>query len=204
MSKRHIRQVWNKFKPINTWYFFLAFVVFLAIGVYAVRENNLTAIRLREEVLQADKQNGDVESAINKLRSYMYSHMNASLSGGSLQQPIQLKYRYERLVNEQKQKSDSSTKSVYADAQKYCEARFPEGQLREQRVPCVQSYVSERLGNTAPTAQIPDALYKFDFYSPTWTPDLAGICLLFAGIFLALFLLRILLERWFKAELKEE
>lgn len=197
-SKRYIRRAWNKLKPINTWYFFAAFVVFLAIGVYEVRQNNLTALKLRDEVLQTDKANGDVSGALNKLREFTYSHMNAGLATGSLQQPIQLKYTYERLVQQQENKI--SNKQVYADAQKYCEKKFPLGELKESRVPCVQNYVSEHTDNSYQA--IPDALYKFDFVSPFWSPDLAGWSLLLAGIFLALFVIRFLTERWFKAELK--
>lgn len=200
MNKRYLHHVWRKIRPINTWYFFAAFVVFLVIGVFAIRNNNLTALHLRDEVLKADQEDGDVEGALQKLRLYMYSHMNASLASGSLKQPIQLKYRYERLL-EAEQKKTGDGQAVYAEAQSYCESRFPAGTLREQRVPCVQQYISEHSNGQTPN--IPDALYKFDFVSPAWSPDLAGWSLLLAGVFLALFLIRFLTERWFKAEFAE-
>lgn len=200
MSKRSLRHVWHRISLVNTWYFFALFVVFLIIGIGAVRQNNLKSIELRDAVIKADEQNGDVEGALRELREHMYSHMNAGLSSGGLQQPIQLKYRYERLL-EQQQTNQANSQEIYAEAQKYCEERFGAGNLREGRVPCVQQYVSERGGQELPP--IPDALYKFDFYSPAWTPDLAGWSLLLAGIFLALFLIRFLTERWFKAELHD-
>lgn len=200
MSKRALKKAWRKVHLVNTWYFLGLFVIFLVIGVVAVRQNNLKSIQLRDAVLQADEQNGDVETALRTLREHMYSHMNAGLSSGNLQQPIQLKYRYERLVEAEKQKSGDS-QQVYAEAQAYCEQRYGQGSLREGRVPCVQQYVSEH--SSGQVSQIPDSLYKFDFVSPKWSPDLAGWSLLLAGIFLALFLIRYLTERWFKAELKE-
>jgi hypothetical protein len=200
MSTRALRHVWKKLRPINTWYFFVVFVIFLIIGVAAVRQNNLTSIQLRDEVLKADEQNGDVEAALQKLRTHMHSHMNAGLSSGGLQQPIQLKYRYERLAEEQRQKLAADNEDIYTEAQAYCEGQG--GGLREARVPCVQDYVSQRLGNQA-IPQVPDALYKFDFYSPAWTLDLAGVSLLLAGLFLALFVIRYLTERWFRAELRD-
>lgn len=202
MSKRVLRHTWKRLKPINSWYFFGMFVVFLIIGVAAVRQNNIRSIELREQVLKADEQNGDVEAALTELREHMYSHMNAGLSSGGLQQPIQLKYRYERLVEEQQRNASADNESLYAEAQANCEARFPAGSLRDARVPCVQEYVSQRIGQQS-TPQIPDALYKFDFYSPAWTPDLAGWSLVLSGVFLALFLIRFLMERWFRAELHE-
>lgn len=199
MSKRSLRRAWKRLKPINTWYFFGAFLVFLAIGVYAVRQNNLTSIRLRDEVLKADAQNGDVEAALQRLRKHMHSHMNAGLSSGSLQQPVQLKYTYERLLAD-RQRESAGSQALYEEAQAYCESRG--GSLREGRVPCVQQYVSQR-GGQAEIPHVPDALYKFDFVSPKWSPDLAGVSLLLAGVSLALFLIRYLTERWFRAELSE-
>lgn len=199
MSKRHLRKIYQKIRVINTWYFFGLFVIFLIVGVLAVRQNNVKSIELRDAVIKADEQNKDVEGVLRQLREHMYSHMNSGLSNGALKQPIQLKYRYERLVEAEKQKSGDS-QQVYADAQKYCEERFGQGALRDGRVPCVQEYVSQHSGGQV--SQIPDSLYKFDFVSPRWSPDLAGWSLLISGVFLALFLIRFLTERWFKSELK--
>ena len=142
MSKRSLRRAWRRVQLVNTWYFFGLFVFFLVIGIVAVRQNNVRSIELREAVVKADEDNGDVEAALRELREHMYTHMNAGLSSGSLKQPIQLKYRYERLVEAEKQKSGDS-QQVYAEAQKYCEERFGQGSLREGRVPCVQEYVSQ-------------------------------------------------------------
>lgn len=200
MSKRSLRRAWQRLQLINTWYFFGLFIIFLLIGVVTVRHNNLRSIELRDAVIKADANNGDVETALRNLREHMYTHMNAGLSSGSFKQPIQLKYRYERLVEAEKQKTGDG-QQIYAEAQKYCEERFGQGSLREGRVPCVQQYVSQHSGGQV--SQIPDSLYKFDFVSPTWSPDLAGWSLLLAGVFLALFIIRFLTERWFKAELKD-
>lgn len=201
MRKRHLKQIWQRIELVNTWYFFGLFVIFLIIGSVAVRQNNIKSIELRQAVIKADENNGDVESALRLLREHIYSHMNAGLSSGTMQQPIQLKYRYERLVEAEKQKS-SNGQQVYTDAQAYCEQRFGQGSLREGRVPCVQQYIAEHSSNDE-VSKIPDALFKFDFVSPVWSPDLAGWSLLLSGIFLALFLIRFLTERWFKSQLKD-
>jgi protein tyrosine phosphatase len=57
---------------------------------------------LRDKLLVVDQQDGDVELALRELREHIYSHMNSELGGSNVQQPIQLKYRYERLVNAEK------------------------------------------------------------------------------------------------------
>src|SRR5690606_29227248 len=104
MHKRVLHHTWTKLRPFGAIYFLAAAVMFLVIGAYSVRQNNLTAIDLRKEVSRVDEQNGDVETALRELRMFIYSHMNSELGGGAsnVQQPVQLKYRYERLVETEK------------------------------------------------------------------------------------------------------
>jgi len=203
MTKRYLKKAWRRLKPINTWYFFAVFVVFFLIGLFAMRQNNVRSIELREVVLEADKNGGDVEGALQNLREHIHSHMNAGLSSGTLSQPVQLKYRYERLLEEQQERVREQNAQLYASAQESCEQRFGGGSLRDQRVPCVQQYIVENGGDGEVAEEIPDELYKFDFAAPSWSPDLAGWSILMAGISLALFLIRFLTERWFKAEIEQ-
>lgn len=202
MNKKHLHRVWRQLKPFNSWLFLGLALLFLVVGTFAIRQNNLKSIQLRDELLAADEANGDVETALNKLREHIYSHMNANLSSGSLQQPIQLKYRYERLVEAQQQ-ANAGSNDIYAQATSYCEALFPAGSLREGRVPCIEQYLAQHGGVQTQASDIPDSLYKFDFVSPRWSPDLAGWSLLLSGVFFGLFLIRFLLERWMKAELSQ-
>jgi hypothetical protein len=204
-QKRHLHHVWRRLRPINAWIFLGLAVLFAALGVYAMRQNNLVSLRLRDEVIKADEQNVDVETPLRALREHIYSHMNADLSnGGGLQQPIQLKYRYERLVAAEKAKTESANGSIYTQAQAECEKQFPAGQVGVSgrgRISCIEDYVSSH-GVAENT--IPDALYKFDFVSPVWSPDLAGLSLLLAVIFLILFVVRFTLEKWFQHRLKAQ
>ncbi len=201
MDKRHLHHVWRRLKPINHWVFFGLFVVSGVIGTFAYRNNNLVAIKLRDEVLSTDKAGGDVETALRNLREYTYGHMNANLAAGTgIQQPIQLKYRYERLVQAEKDRVAATNAKVYTEAQARCEQLYPHGLSGGPRVPCIQQYVSEHGTKEEP---VPDALYKFDFYSPVWTPDFAGWTLLSSGIFFALFIVRFSLERWFRFEMHQ-
>lgn len=95
MHKRKLHHIWTKFRSFTAVYLLVAALMFLGLGIVAMRQNNLTAIALRDEVLKADEQNGDVEAALTKLRIHIYSHMNSELSGGAsnVQQPVQLKHR---------------------------------------------------------------------------------------------------------------
>jgi hypothetical protein len=65
----------------------------------ALRHNNETMVKLRTAVYEADKNSGDVNTTLNKLRKYVYAHMNTDLSSGgnTIKPPIQLQHTYERL-----------------------------------------------------------------------------------------------------------
>ena len=201
VNKKHLHHWWAKLRPINHWYFFGVFVISLVVGVYALRQNNLHMIVLRDSVNQADQQNGDVETALHNLREYIYSHMNTNLSSGpnAIKPPIQLKYRYERLVGAEQRRAASVNAQVYSQAQATCEQQYPGSFSGGPRVPCIADYVTKHGATT--TQSVPDSLYKFDFVSPFWTPDLAGWSLIVASIFLFLFVLRYGLERWARHQL---
>lgn len=199
--KKQLHHIWVRIRRVSYWYFLIVFLISLAISVASLRNNNLNMIKLRDAVAVADEQNGDVEGALRNLREYVYSHMNTNLTSGStaIKPPIQLKYRYERLLNAEKDRVAAANGNIYNEAQAICEARFPAGVSGGSRVPCIQDYVSSHGAQEQP---IPDALYKFDFVSPLWTPDLAGWSLATSAILLLLFLLRLSFEKWAKAVLQ--
>jgi hypothetical protein len=201
MDKKKLHHFWTKIRPISYWYFFVAFLLSLGISVVALRQNNLQMVKLRNAVYQADEQNTDVEIALRNLREYVYAHMNTNLSGGpnSIKPPLQLKYTYERLVKAEQERVAALNVNVYNDAQNVCEALHPASASGGPRIPCIQDYVTQHGAKEQPTA---DALYKFDFVSPLWSPDLAGWSLVATAILFLLFLLRYGLERWTKAVLQ--
>lgn len=202
MSKRKLHHVLVKLRPISYWYFLAACLIFAVIAIFALRQNNLNAIKLRDEVLAVDKQNGDVEAALRKMREYVYAHMNTDLSSTtSLQQPVQLKYRYERLTEAEKKRVEAANKGLYEQGLLVCRQQFPgDTSVLGPVAPCTEAYVASHTTEAQP---IPDALYKFSFASPRWSPDLAGLSLVLSGVFAALFVIRFSLERILKAMLND-
>jgi hypothetical protein len=200
MHKRKLHHLWVRLRPISYWYFIVLFVVSGGMALLALRHNNLQAIELRDKVLQADEQNGDVEASLRELREFTYTHMHAGLANDNgIYPPIQLKYRYERLVAAEKARVAGANATVYQDAQSYCEARFPQGLSGSNRLPCIRDYIDS---HPAPIEQpIPDALYKFDFVAPLWSPDLAGWSLVATGVLLLLLIIRIVAEIWLKSQI---
>lgn len=204
MDKRHLHHVWRQLKVVKPWYFLMVAVVFGLISVYALRQNNLNMIVLREQVYQADKDGGDTEAALRNLREYVYAHMNTNLSSGdnTIYPPIQLKYSYDRALEAAKGPAEDPDTKIYSDAQAECERRFPQGLSGSGRIPCIQEYIASR-GIQTP-AFLPNAsLYQFDFVSPKWSADLAGFSLVLASVFSALFVIRWISERWLQAELRD-
>lgn len=204
MDKRKLHHLWRTIRKVKYWYFLVAAVVFAALAVSALRHNNLRALELRDEVLKVDRENGDTEAALKKLREHIYAHMNTNLATNtSVYPPIQLKYRYERLVAAEKARVEQSKSNVYNDAQVHCERTSPQSFYGAGRLPCIQAYIdSHPIPAQAQEQPIPDALYKFNFESPRWSFDLAGWSIILSGIFFMLFAIRLLLELWFQQQFK--
>lgn len=202
MNKRKLHHVLVVLRPISYWYFIAVFVFGAFTAAYALRQNNLGALELRDKLTEVDKNGGDVETALRELREYTYSHMNTNLASDTgIYPPIQLKYHYERLVAAEQERAKSQNSTLYNDAQKHCEATQPGGFYGATRLGCISKYLDDHGRPEAKPKQIPDSLYKFDFVSPSWSPDLAGWSILIAAFALVLLILRVAAQIWLKHQL---
>ncbi|HEU4914199.1 MAG TPA: hypothetical protein VFT16_02210 [Candidatus Saccharimonadales bacterium] len=189
MDKKSLHHSLTTLRRVKVWYLLLAFLSSSVICVLALRANNLQMVALRDDVYEADKNNGDVEGALQDLRAYVYSHMNTKLAGDSgVYPPIQLKYTYQRLQEAEKARTKAENDRIYTDAQVFCEQQNPSGFSGRGRVSCIEEYVKS---HGVSERKIPDAMYKFDFVSPYWSPDLAGFSMLLSGVLFLLISLRI-------------
>ena len=179
-------------------------VVFGLLSIYGLRQNNLTMVRLREKVYQADQNNGDIEGSLRNLREYVYAHMNTNLASGNnaIYPPIQLKYSYDRAIQSVNTSGADVNTKIYTQAQAECEKQFPHGLSGSGRIPCIQDYIASH--GIQASSIIPAAtLYEFDFLSPRWSPDLAGLSMIAAVVCVALFAIRWLSELRLKADLRD-
>ena len=165
--------------------FAFLFLVGAIVSVLALRNNNQTMIGLRAAVYEADKTGVGVEEALDKLRVYVYGHMNTNLASGgnAIKPPIQLKFTYERLKAAEEARAGAENEKIYTDAQEYCQAKIPASVSGSARVPCVADYVSS---HGVKVKEIPAGLYQFDFLSPSWSPDLVGWSLVVSTLAVAL------------------
>ncbi|MGC1177142.1 MAG: hypothetical protein WA843_03670 [Candidatus Saccharimonadales bacterium] len=214
MNKRHLHHTWTKLRFIKPWYFLILTAISVLICGLALRANNEHMITLRDSVYAADKGASttsadssdsvenqsvpDVETALKKLQNYVTRHMNTNLGAGSnaVYPPIQLKYTYERLVKAQTDAAAQANSQIYTDAQHSCEQQDSTDFSGRNRVPCIEQYVQAHTTQQSPP--IPDALYKFSFISPRWSPDLAGWSLVATMVSFLLFVVAFVANRWFR------
>ena len=201
MNIRKLYYLHHKIAFLRARYFLILAVLFALLAVYGLRDNYSNMVKLRDAVYVADQQNGDVEAALKELREHVYSHMNTNLTSGNnaIKPPVQLKARYDRLVAAEKQRVAGLNMNITAQAEQICAQQFPAAGFNAPRVACIQDYFATRSIKETP---VPDALYKFDFISPRWSPDLAGFSILLSVTFFVLFLVRYLLERYMQKRLQ--
>ena len=164
-----------KLKPLPT--LIGVTLVSASICAFTLRANNQHMLQLRQAVYSADQKGEGVQPALNQLQAYVTGHMNTKLDSGAsaVYPPIQLKYTYDRLVQARSDKLSQTNSQTYSAAQTYCEQQNSKDFSGRNRVPCIEQYVQS---HGVQLATIPDALYKFSFVSPVWSPDLAGWSLL--------------------------
>ncbi|HEY5549731.1 MAG TPA: hypothetical protein VIK37_00790 [Candidatus Saccharimonadales bacterium] len=199
-----IRKISSLFYYGPRYVFLILFVASALLSVYALRQNNLTMVKLRDKVYEVDKNGGDVNAALNDLRQYVYSHMNTNLSSGNnaIKPPIQLRYTYERLVTEAEKEANDI--DLYTEAANYCQERIPASVSisGRSRISCVQDYILSHGGQRA--EKIPTALYQFDFVSPSWSPDFAGWSLILTAVLFLVFVAKIFYDKILGTQLRQQ
>jgi hypothetical protein len=202
MNKRKLHHTWTRLRLLNPWLFVGLAVTCSIVAALALRANNEHMIRLRDAVYEADKNGTDIQQPLHNLQSYVTSHMNTNLSAGpnAVYPPIQLKYTYDRLITARGDQLAKTNTQLYTDAQHYCEQQNPVDFSGHNRVPCIEQYVTSH--STVKLQSIPDALYKFSFASPRWSPDFAGWSLV-AAVLAWLLCIAVLVARlWVKLSLR--
>ncbi len=158
-----------------------ATVCFVALSIFGLINNSQGAVERYDALKAVDESGGDVEGALNELRTYIYSHMNTQIGNElGLKPPIQLSGTYNRLVEAERERVSKINSGLEPAAIAYCEAQNPSGFSGRFRLDCIEQYKDE---NGATEQPIEDDFYKFDFVPPVWSPDLAGYSILAAIIF---------------------
>jgi hypothetical protein len=198
MRKHKAQYVWRRLSRVSLWVIAGVFVISVMASIFALRQNNLMMVQLRDKVYAADKQGDNVESALHELRVFVYGHMNTNLRAGSTssEAPIQLTETYNRLVASEQARVAAlgGNAAVYAVAQQKCVDKTVEA----EKLQCVQQYLTDNGGNKFQLSLPSKEFYTFDFISPSWSPDLAGFSVLIAAFSAILLVLRLIAGRVLK------
>ena len=179
---------------------FIIILLFVAISfvtsLYGLRHNNMRMEELRAAVYKADE-GGDKEEiakALTDLRHHILSHMNTNLNPDneeSSEKPIQLTYKYYRdslkAWHDEIREAGVDNKPLN-DARKVCEV---DDYVISERLSCLIKETQDIEGFPQPRP-VEKIYYVYDFVSPTWSPDLAGLSLIVFAIALGVLVLRLL------------
>lgn len=140
----------------------------VSLSVFALRENNLRMLELRDRVFKADEANSGLVEALEDLRNHVTSNMNSSLPKLGDEKAIQLKYSYERAIAKEQERYQKDLAQLSQDAKNACKNSADE----LSRVNCEQNYIKNNPVNEL--NKIYPEQYSIEFISPRWSFDLAG------------------------------
>ena len=177
---------WSKTRLFSLIFILMLLIASSLTSLFALRDNNLTMQDLRSKVAQADKVYYDkkgkegtkaqLEYAMHQLGSYIVTHMNTHLSpnkGESSNKPIQLIHKYNRDTISLWQRHIEEVgvdTQILNQAIRTCHA---EQVSPEETLGCLQNKTRDESSLPA-IIPLDKDYYVYDFYSPFWSPDLAG------------------------------
>ncbi|HIA92152.1 TPA: hypothetical protein EYO12_03505 [Candidatus Saccharibacteria bacterium] len=169
---------------ITFWQLILTVIILLPLGLFGLRQNNLQMGELKLAVIDADEAGVGQQEALDALSKHVFTHMNTSTE-------VELASTYDRVVAQIQ--SDASQNLVnpqlFEQGQAACASR--PSAVRQQ---CVQDYVvaNSNAGADVVNLEYPEkGFYRFSFYSPRWTPDLAGWSLLGTAVSVLLMIFKV-------------
>lgn len=177
---------WRK-KVTRTWVLLVVLAVGVASSVYFLRQNNLQMVELRNNVVKADEQGGDISGALEKLNEHVFHHMNTKIV-----RPIELvnTYNKQAALAIQAANQDNS-RDLYAEGTAQCERR---GVPLSSIAQCISEYaLNNNAGGGPKEIILPDKnRFVYTFATARWTPDLAGFSVLITGVVLCWLAVRLI------------
>jgi hypothetical protein len=172
----HVRRAHRRLVTLPLIIILVGMVASGAMGVYLLRQNNLTMITLRREVVRADAA-GEIaptEQALQALQGFVSRHMNTSTS-------VDLSASYRREVTKVQKSTASRLGNInlYNKAETACRDEGLEGGT--DLADCITQKLS---GQSGGLMSLPSpALFRYSFAAPSFSLDLAGFTLLISSIF---------------------
>lgn len=199
-DKREAQRNLKRLQNIKTWQLFLLLILFGFLAATFLRLNNVGMSQRRQAVIQADKsyKSGDFQSSdtikarLFHLQRFVTAHMNAD--PGVIY--LETKYNADFQANLAAASGSANPgDNIYEQASAECDPKF--GGYSQAYMQCITNYLNQFSPQDTPQSTdakdlAPNAeLYRYSFVSPVWTPDVAGILVLFCVIILFLIISRI-------------
>ena len=191
MGNKKTKRIWSNVSIIGN---FMLAAAGIGISAVELRDNNVKMINLYEKVTASDVSGVGTYDRLKDLQVFVSKHMNATPPKLGSNPGIQLLETYRRATAAETARVTAERAKIYDEAISYCEAALPKS-LLSQRAQCI---IDRNASQVVTERQIVPDLYRYDFISPRWSPDLAGWSVLFSGVLvvaLALQLIARLLSR---------
>lgn len=206
MDKGKIHHWLRILRHIKVWQLIIVLLIAGIASAELLRQNNLGMIERRNTVKVADEQGDDAktQAALVELQRFVSSHMNTNMGDRGIYLEKTYQRAYERAVQDSL-KDDSASRNLYDQADRECHAVFNRTSSFPAYTQCVAEKLAGQAGNDPlQNAKVPSVdLYRYNFVSPAWSPDLAGltvaltvlIALLIAGRIILYWVLYFLLKQ---------
>lgn len=205
-DRRLIQADLRAIQRIKTWQLVVLLVLALFVSAIFLRLNNVGMIERRNAVYAADKV-GDAEQIRERLydlQRYAANHMNAPTG------EVYLDKKYERDTDEliRELQANSDEDSAYTKADRICRPRYvQDGFYSTAYMLCIKEETSKRSSGSEVITEIkaPDpSLYRFEFFSPLWSFDFAGVSVLITGLIALVIIIRAVVTGVLKLLLKQQ
>ncbi len=194
MNKRNIHHALVVLRQLQVKHLVIVLAVLGILSILFLRQNNLHMIERRNLVIQADEQNRDIPEAVTNLRNYIASHMNTGMGDKGVYLEHSYQRAYEAVVTKATQGGTTGA-TIYRQIDQDCQGAFPKASGFSAYVQCMTDKAATSGIAAAPLAPPSADLYRFNFVSPAWSPDVAGFTLL-GTVLLAILLVGRLLLVW--------
>jgi len=205
-DKRQIKKNIKQLQRVKTWQLLILLIIVGFLTATFLRLNNIGMVQRKDAVLSADK-SGDQASMMNRLldlQQYSAAHMNSETGPFYLEQ--QYRRDAQKIVDAAKN-DDNPNGNINVKAEAVCKPQYTVWSTAY--VQCFTDELAKYPPSPDPVKNVTlpsTQLYRYDFTSPSWSPDFAGwSALVSLGIFtviiarlVGLGILRLILKRHYR------
>ena len=222
-TKNNIKQFLGKLKRVKTWQLFLILLPLLFLSATFLRLDHQGMIDRREAVLKADEEgtDEDIAAALRRLQQYTSTHIviNIVEHNGMSEvvfgtAPFYLENQYIKKATAALEDArsnfdgdDNPNGNIFDLAAAVCDPpaqreKWPWARYRDCFLAEIAKYPASEAIDDLQQALIPStALYRHDFASPVWYPNLAGLSVLLCAVILVVIITKLLMSLFLRIAL---